>query len=76
MCFLVAYPHDVTTEQLVAVLERLDQAFGLVPWGAEVTTEANPESVTRDSLQRLPTALGLTRASLECSRRCPRCCRS
>lgn len=45
-------PTMLATEQLVAVLERLDQAFGLVP-GAEVTTEANPESVTRDSLQRL-----------------------
>ncbi len=54
-------PTMLATEQLVAVLERLDQAFGLVP-GAEVTTEANPESVTRDSLQRLRDG-GFTRVS-------------
>ena len=54
-------PTMLATEQLVAVLERLDQAFGLVP-GAEVTTEANPESVTRESLQRLRDG-GFTRVS-------------
>ncbi len=54
-------PTMLATEQLVAVLERLDQAFGLVP-GAEVTTEANPENVTRESLQRLRDG-GFTRVS-------------
>jgi len=38
--------------QLGGVLAALDSAFGLRA-GAEVTTEANPESVSRDSLLRL-----------------------
>ena len=47
--------------QLGGVLAALDSAFGLRA-GAEVTTEANPESVSRDSLLRLADA-GFTRAS-------------
>ena len=47
--------------QLGGVLAALDSAFGLRA-GAEVTTEANPESVSRDSLLRLADA-GFTRVS-------------
>jgi oxygen-independent coproporphyrinogen-3 oxidase len=44
------------------ILEALDQTFGLAP-DAEVTTEANPESVTPESLRALRRA-GFTRISL------------
>ncbi len=47
---------------LAAVLGAIDSEFGLVP-GAEVTTEANPESVTQESLAALR-AGGFTRISL------------
>ena len=47
---------------LVSLLEAIDGAFGLAP-GAEVTTEANPESVSPASLARLR-AGGFTRVSL------------
>ncbi|GAB3204943.1 coproporphyrinogen III oxidase, anaerobic [Marinactinospora thermotolerans DSM 45154] len=43
------------------VLAAIDAEFGLAP-GAEVTTEANPETVDRDSLGRLREA-GFTRIS-------------
>ena len=46
---------------LAGVLEDLTDGFGLAP-GAEVTTEANPDSVTRDSLAVLGEA-GFTRVS-------------
>lgn len=47
--------------QLAAVIHRLGQEFGLVP-GAEVTVEANPDSVNRDILRDLASA-GVTRVS-------------
>ena len=47
---------------LAGVLTDLTDGFGLAP-GAEVTTEANPDSVTRDSLAVLADA-GFTRVSL------------
>jgi oxygen-independent coproporphyrinogen-3 oxidase len=46
---------------LAALLAGIDERFGLAA-GAEVTTEANPDSVTRESLDRLRTA-GFTRIS-------------
>jgi oxygen-independent coproporphyrinogen-3 oxidase len=48
--------------QLAAILHAIEQAFGLAP-GAEVTTEANPESVDPASLAALRAA-GFTRVSL------------
>ncbi|GAA5184889.1 radical SAM family heme chaperone HemW [Rugosimonospora acidiphila] len=48
--------------ELGRILEGIDRTWGLAP-GAEVTTEANPESVTPDSLARLRRA-GFTRISL------------
>jgi len=47
---------------LARILEALDKSFGLAD-GAEVTTEANPESVEPSSLRRLRRA-GFTRLSL------------
>ncbi len=44
------------------VVAAIDEEFGLVP-NAEITTEANPESVTAESLSRLRAA-GFTRISL------------
>ncbi len=46
---------------LVAVVEAIGDEFGLVP-GAEVTTEANPDSVSRADLERLR-AGGINRIS-------------
>jgi putative oxygen-independent coproporphyrinogen III oxidase len=43
------------------LLDRVRQVFGLAP-GAEVTTEANPDSVTRESLAELAGS-GVTRVS-------------
>jgi oxygen-independent coproporphyrinogen-3 oxidase len=47
---------------LARVLDRIDRTWGLAP-GAEVTTEANPESVDPASLRQLRAA-GFTRISL------------
>ncbi|MER7460206.1 radical SAM family heme chaperone HemW [Micromonospora sp. NPDC126480] len=47
---------------LARILDGVDRAFGLAP-DAEVTTEANPESVTPESLAALRAA-GYTRISL------------
>ncbi|WP_285690117.1 radical SAM family heme chaperone HemW [Actinoplanes sp. NBRC 103695] len=47
---------------LARVLDAIDATWGLAP-GAEITTEANPESVTPDSLRALRRA-GFTRISL------------
>lgn len=47
---------------LARIVEGIDKAFGLAP-GAEITTEANPESVTPQSLRALRRA-GFTRISL------------
>jgi putative oxygen-independent coproporphyrinogen III oxidase len=46
---------------LASVLAAVDTEFGLAP-GAEVTTESNPDSVTKDDLVRLREA-GFTRIS-------------
>lgn len=48
--------------ELAAILSAIDETFGLAP-GAEVTTEANPESVDAGSLAALRAA-GFTRVSL------------
>jgi oxygen-independent coproporphyrinogen-3 oxidase len=45
-------PTLLPARDLVRLLQRIDDAFGLAP-DAEVTTEANPESVTPDSLEEL-----------------------
>ena len=45
-------PTQLPSPDLVRMLGALDAAFGLVP-GAEVTTEANPDSVTPASLAEL-----------------------
>jgi putative oxygen-independent coproporphyrinogen III oxidase len=54
-------PTLLPADHLGAVLREIDVLFGLAP-GAEVTTEANPESVTPASLARLREA-GFTRIS-------------
>jgi putative oxygen-independent coproporphyrinogen III oxidase len=55
-------PTLLPPEDLVAILKRIENEFGLAP-GAEVTTEANPESVDAASLATLR-AGGFTRVSL------------
>jgi putative oxygen-independent coproporphyrinogen III oxidase len=45
-------PTLLPPEDLAAVVTAIDAEFGLLP-GAEVTTEANPDSVTAGSLARL-----------------------
>lgn len=55
-------PSLVPADDMAALLNHLRDAFGLVE-GAEVTTEANPESVTRPWLDGLLGA-GFTRLSL------------
>lgn len=55
-------PTLLPAEDLAAILRAIDDAFGLAP-GAEVTTEANPESVDPRSLAALRAA-GFTRISL------------
>ncbi|HEY7224367.1 MAG TPA: radical SAM family heme chaperone HemW [Micromonosporaceae bacterium] len=55
-------PTLLPPEDLARVLEGIDKAFGLAT-GAEVTTEANPESVTPASLRALRRA-GFNRISL------------
>ena len=54
-------PTMLPTADLAAVLAAVDDAWGLAP-GAEVTTEANPDSVTPESLAALAAA-GFTRVS-------------
>jgi putative oxygen-independent coproporphyrinogen III oxidase len=54
-------PTLLAAADLVRLLHRIDDEFGLAP-GAEVTTEANPESVTAASLEELR-AGGFTRIS-------------
>jgi oxygen-independent coproporphyrinogen-3 oxidase len=55
-------PTLLPAADLARVLDGLDKAFGLAP-DVEVTTEANPESVTRESLTALRRA-GFNRISL------------
>jgi oxygen-independent coproporphyrinogen-3 oxidase len=54
-------PTLLAPRQLAAILRAIDAEFGLAP-GAEVTTEANPESVDQRSLAGLRQA-GFTRIS-------------
>jgi putative oxygen-independent coproporphyrinogen III oxidase len=54
-------PTLLPADDLVALLDGVRDRFGLVP-GAEVTTEANPDSVTPQALERLAAA-GFTRVS-------------
>ncbi len=54
-------PTLLAADDLTQVLRAIDTEFGLVP-GAEVTTEANPDSVTPESLAALR-AGGFTRIS-------------
>ncbi|MFC4072371.1 radical SAM family heme chaperone HemW [Actinoplanes subglobosus] len=55
-------PTLLSTDDLGRILEGIDRTWGLAP-GAEVTTEANPESVDPAYLRRLRGA-GFTRISL------------
>ena len=55
-------PTLLPTEDLTRILTGVEKRFGLAP-DAEVTTEANPESVSPASLRRLREA-GFTRLSL------------
>jgi oxygen-independent coproporphyrinogen-3 oxidase len=55
-------PTVLPAEHLAVILREIDERFGLLP-GAEVTTEANPESVTPGYLAKLRGA-GFTRISL------------
>ncbi|MCR1782321.1 radical SAM family heme chaperone HemW [Nocardioides carbamazepini] len=55
-------PTLLPPEDLGRILRTIDDEFGLLP-GAEVTTEANPDSVDLASLERLREA-GYTRVSL------------
>ena len=54
-------PTLLPPDELGAILAAVDDAFGLTP-GAEVTTEANPDSVDAEDLQRLREH-GFTRVS-------------
>lgn len=54
-------PTLLPVDDLAALLGGVRETFGLVP-GAEVTTEANPDSVTPEGLVRLAAA-GFTRVS-------------
>lgn len=55
-------PTLLPADDLARLLDAVGDAFGLAP-GAEITTEANPESVNETSLRRLRQA-GFTRISL------------
>jgi putative oxygen-independent coproporphyrinogen III oxidase len=55
-------PTMLRSGDLVRVLDGIRERFGLAP-GAEVTTEANPDSVTPESLAQLA-AGGFTRVSI------------
>jgi oxygen-independent coproporphyrinogen-3 oxidase len=55
-------PTMLAPEDLVRMLEGVREVFGLAP-EAEVTTEANPDSVTREGLERLAEG-GFTRVSV------------
>jgi oxygen-independent coproporphyrinogen-3 oxidase len=55
-------PTLLPVDDLARMLDGIDKAFGLAA-DAEITTEANPESVSPESLRRLRSA-GFTRISL------------
>jgi putative oxygen-independent coproporphyrinogen III oxidase len=55
-------PTMLAPDDLVRMLDGVREVFGLAP-GAEVTTEANPDSVTPEGLQRLAEG-GFTRVSV------------
>ncbi|HYN94563.1 MAG TPA: radical SAM family heme chaperone HemW, partial [Pilimelia sp.] len=55
-------PTLLAADDLARILDGIDRAWGLAP-GAEVTTEANPESVTPEFLKAL-SAAGYTRISI------------
>ena len=55
-------PTMLAADDLVRMLDGVREVFGLAP-GAEVTTEANPDSVTPEGLQRLAEG-GFTRVSV------------
>ncbi len=55
-------PTLLTAEDLVGMLENLREAFGIAK-DAEITTEANPDSVDEDYFQQLKDA-GFTRVSI------------
>jgi oxygen-independent coproporphyrinogen-3 oxidase len=55
-------PTQLSAGELVRILRAIDDVFGLAP-DAEVTTEANPDSVTPESLAELR-AGGFTRVSV------------
>ncbi len=63
-------PTLLAAGDLSRILGRIDERFGLKP-GAEVTTEANPESVDRGKLEALREA-GFTRISLGMQSAVPR----
>jgi putative oxygen-independent coproporphyrinogen III oxidase len=63
-------PSLLPAEDLVRIVRRIDERFGLKP-GAEVTTEANPESVDPRKLETLRAA-GFTRLSLGMQSAVPR----
>lgn len=63
-------PTRLPVEDLIAVLSRAVERFGLIP-EAEVSTEANPDSVTFEDLARLREA-GFTRVSIGMQSAVPR----
>jgi putative oxygen-independent coproporphyrinogen III oxidase len=63
-------PTLLAPDQLAAILQAIERTFGLAP-GAEVTTEANPESVDAAALETLRAA-GFTRVSLGMQSAAPR----
>ncbi|MDA0179690.1 radical SAM family heme chaperone HemW [Solirubrobacter phytolaccae] len=63
-------PSLLAAEELIRILRRIEERFGLEP-GAEVTTEANPESVGPAKLTALREA-GFTRLSLGMQSAVPR----
>src|SRR5690625_2193177 len=63
-------PTLLPADALIEMKKAVEQAWGLAP-EAEVTTEANPDSVTRASLERLAAA-GFTRVSFGMQSAVPR----
>jgi len=63
-------PTLLSADELIRILRRIDERFGLEP-GAEITTEANPESVDPRKLEALREA-GFTRLSLGMQSAVPR----